>query len=559
MPVKIREGIVKTDFLIAGGGISGLQAAYTAAQKGIKVVVAEKADTRRSGCGANGHDHFACYIPECHGDDFELVVRQVNQTMDGGPWQDPTMLCMWLSRSFEVVQLWESLGINMRPTGKWNFEGHSVPGNQKYHLKFDGHNQKPALTEGAKKNGAVIMNKTLVTEVLVNSEGRVVGAIGVDVSQDEPEMIIFQAKAVLIAAGGATRLYPGITPAYMFNDSGCPANTGDGHAMAYRAGARLTNLDIAGGHAGPRYFARGGKGTWIGLTSDVSGKCITPYQDKPSRENGDIASDIWPGSYRDRMQAGTGPTYMNCTQTSDEDLDYMLHDGFVSEGIDSLTDYMDQNGIDLHKSMIEFGSYNIGPSSQGIDVDVHCMSSVSGLYAAGNVVGNVKGSLAGAAVMGMVAAEHAVEYVKTVEEEDVTGYSLIKERQELYSQIMDKKEGAYWKEAASTLQNIMNDYCGLNIRSEAMLTAGLTYLRQLKKSAYDQLYAENSHEFMRVLEVLDLMDVGEPMFLMALNRKETRPPHKRADYTYTNMLLNDKFQTIEKHGDQVTLDFRKRF
>ena len=559
MPVKIREGIVKTDFLIAGGGISGLQAAYTAAQKGIKVIVAEKADTRRSGCGANGNDHFACYIPECHGDDFELVVRQMNQTIDGGPWQDPTMLRLWLSRTYEVVQIWESVDINMRPTGKWNFEGHSMPGNQKYHLKFDGHNQKPALTAAAKKNGAVIMNKTLITELLIGKDGRVAGAIGVDVSQDEPEMIIFQAKAVLIAAGAATRLYPGITPAYMFNDSGCPANTGDGHAMAYRAGARLTNLEMAGGHAGPRYFARGGKGTWIGLTSDITGQCITPYQDKPSRENGDIASDIWPGSYRDRMQAGTGPTYMNCTQTSDEDLDYMLHDGFVSEGIDSLTDNLDQHHIDLRKSMIEFGSYNIGLSTQGIDIDEHAMSSIPGLYAAGNVVGNVKGNLAGAAVMGMIAAESAAEYVKTVDDEDVSNHPLIRERQELYSGIMDRKEGAYWKEAASTLQNIMNDYCGLNIRSESMLTAGLTYLRQLKESAYEELYAENSHEFMRVLEVLDLIDVGEPIFLMALNRKETRPPHKRADYTYTNMLLNDKFQTIEKHGDQVTLDFRKRF
>ncbi len=559
MSVKIREEIVKTDFLIAGGGVAGLQAALTAAQKGIDVVVAEKADTRRSGCGANGNDHFACYIPECHGDDFEMCIRQIDQTIDGGPWQDPTMLRLWFSRSYEVVKIWESIGINMRPTGKWNFEGHSVPGNQKYHLKFDGHNQKPALTAAAKKHGAKIMNKTVVTDLLVNKEGRVTGALAVDISEDEPEIVVFQAKAVLIAAGAADRLYPGITPAYMFNDSGCPANTGDGHAMAYRAGARLANLEMAGGHAGPRYFARGGKGTWIGLTSDITGQCVTPYQDKPSRENGDIASDIWPGSYRDRMQAGAGPTYMNCTQTTDEDLDYMLHTAFVSEGIDSLTDNLAQNNIDLRKSMIEFGSYNIGLSTQGIDIDEHAMSSIPGLYAAGNVVGNVKGNLAGAAVLGLVAAEHAAEYVKTVDEEDVSDYPLIKERQALYTQIMERENGAYWKEAASTLQNIMNDYCGLTIRSESMLTAGLTYLRQLKSTALESLSAKDSHELMRVLEVLDLIDVGEPLFMMALNRKETRPPHKRADYTYTNMLLNGKFQTIEKHDGQVTMDFRSRF
>ena len=73
--------------------------------------------------------------------------------MDGGPWQDPTMLRLWLSRTYEVVKIWESIGIDMRPTGKWIFEGHSVPGNQRYHLKFDGHNQKPALTAAAKKYG----------------------------------------------------------------------------------------------------------------------------------------------------------------------------------------------------------------------------------------------------------------------------------------------------------------------------------------------------------------------------------------------------------------------
>ena len=119
------------------------------------------------------------------------------------------------------------------------------------------------------------MNKTLLTDVLVNSEGRVIGAIGVDISEDEPEMVIFQAKAVLIAAGSATRLYPGITPAYMFNDSGCPANTGDGHAMAYRAGARLANLEMQEATRGQDILPEAAKAHGFGLTSDINGQCIT--------------------------------------------------------------------------------------------------------------------------------------------------------------------------------------------------------------------------------------------------------------------------------------------
>lgn len=559
MQIKKRPETVKTDFLVIGGGIAGLQAAIAAASAGANVIIAEKADTRRSGNGANGNDHFACYIPECHGDDFEMVIRQLDMTMDGGPWQDPTMMRLWVSRSYEVVQFWESIGINMRPTGKWNFEGHSVPGNQRYHLKFDGHNQKSALTKAALDRGVQIMNKMPICDLLCTDDGKIAGALGIDISEDTPELVVFEAKAVMIAAGGTSRLYPGITPAYMFNDSGCPADAGSGHAIAWRAGARLANLDMVGGHAGPRYFARGGKGTWIGLTSDIHGNCITPYQDKASRENGDIASDIWPGSYRDRMRAGTGPTYMDCTKTSPEDLDYMLHEAFVSEGIDSITDHLDQRGIKLEESMIEFGSYNIGISSQGIDINAQAMSSVPGLFAAGNVVGNVKGNVAGAAIIGMVAGENAAEYVKTVGEVSVDEHPLVKARLEQCDAILSRTGGAHWKEAASTLQNIMNDYAGSQIRSESTLTAGLTYLNQLRGEASKHLWAQNAHELMRTLEVLDQMDIAEPLFLTMLNRKESRGQHNRADYTYTNMLLNGKFQTITKTKDGPVLDFRGRF
>jgi succinate dehydrogenase/fumarate reductase flavoprotein subunit len=55
---------------------------------------------------------------------------------------------------------------------------------------------------------------------------------------------------------------------------------------------------------------------------------------------------------------------------------------------------------------------------------------------------------------------------------------------------------------------------------------------------------------MRVLEIFDLMDCGEAIFLAALERKESRPPHIRSDYPFTNPLLQDRFVTIsQKKGD----------
>ena len=64
--IPINQEIRECDVLIVGGGIAGLMAAIAAAQRGAKVIVAEKANTVRSGSGATGCDHFFCYIPEIH-------------------------------------------------------------------------------------------------------------------------------------------------------------------------------------------------------------------------------------------------------------------------------------------------------------------------------------------------------------------------------------------------------------------------------------------------------------------------------------------------------------
>lgn len=559
MEVKVRDNIVKCDVLIVGGGIGGLQAAITAAKNGADVVIAEKADTRRSGSGATGNDHFMCYIPEIHGDDYDTILQEVMETLVG-PWQDLDLVSLMMNRSFEVVKLWDSYGIDMKPTGNWNFEGHAMPGRRKYHLKYDGRNQKPLLTKQALKNGARIINKTVVNELLTDGNGRVIGAIGVNIEdEDTAEVIVFQAKAVIVGTGHTVRMFPGQNPAYEFNTASCPADTGSGAAMAYRAGARLVNLDIPAVQAGPRLFARSGKATWIGVLTDYYGNPIGPFVQKPSREFCDATSDIWREVFSEKLADGSGPVFMNCSETSEEDMDYMLHDAFVAEGDTSITDYLEQYDIDLRKSMVEFASYEYVYLGRGIDIDIESMSTIKGLYAIGNSAGNVRGDITSAAVFGHISGENACEYVKNVEETAVEGHPLIAEKVELYKQICGRKVGAYWKEANSTLQQVMKDYCGLNIRSETLLKSGMKYLDDLKRHSLSQLKAETSHELMRSLEVLDLIDYAKATALMSENRKESRKPHhNRSDYSYTNPLLNNKFQTISLVEGKPVMEFRNR-
>ncbi len=564
MEMKKRERIIQTDVLIIGGGISGLQAAIAAGEKGCKVIISEKADTRRSGCGATGNDHFMCYIPECHGDDFDEILGEVCETVVG-PRQDMNLLSRMLKRSFEMVQKWESYGINMRPTGTWNFEGHALPERRRYHLKYDGHNQKAMLTKKALEMGAEIYNKTTITELLTK-DNQVIGAIGIHTKYDQPEMVIFHAKTVILVTGITTRLYPGMNPAYVCNTSCNPADAG-GLAIAYRAGARMVNLDVLAGPAGPTQFARAGKGTWIGVLSYPDGKPVGPFITKPTRELGDVTTDIWLSVFDEKIADGSGPVYMNCSVISDEDIAHMRK-SFVSEGDTSINDYMDQFGIDFKKHMVEFSGYEcILGGDSGIDIDINGETSLKGLFSSGDVVGNVRGDITSAAVFGQIVGENAADrcndsaYQRNLDAEYkfIETMPIIQEKLDEYNAILNRKIGAHWMEVNSTLQQIMDKYVSIRaIRSETLLTAGNKYLNNLKKYALEQLKAENSHELVRTLEVLDLLDVGIMLAMCGENRKETRGNHRRVDYPFTNPLLANKFQTIRLEDGKPVLEFRQR-
>lgn len=141
-----QKKVMECDLLIAGGGAGGMQAAIDAADAGLKVIVAEKANTRRSGNGATGNDHFMVYIPEIHGSEQDYLKLLVYaQEAKGG--KDMDYLLAFMRNSFDVVKAWESYGIPMRPHGDWEFTGHCRPGVQGMYLKYEGLNQKPLLTK----------------------------------------------------------------------------------------------------------------------------------------------------------------------------------------------------------------------------------------------------------------------------------------------------------------------------------------------------------------------------------------------------------------------------
>ena len=554
------QRILDTDILIVGGGIAGLMAAICAGEQGIATIVAEKAHVRRSGSGATGNDHFLCFMPEIQ----KITLKEmINEMMAGqvGPWHDTLLTKVFLERTAEMVHRWHSWGINMKPFGPdYVYMGHAFPDRPRMYVKYDGHNQKEILVKKAKENGALFLNHHPVTDLLAE-DGRVTGALLMDVREDEPRFTLVRAGAVIMATGCSTRLYPNsMTPAMLFNSGFCPSCAG-GMASAYRIGARLVNMEHPYTHAGTRYFARCGKATWIGVYKYPDGRPIGPFVRRPDREIGDNTSDVWKSVFADLMANGTGPAYLDCTEASPEDLEFMRQ-GMISEGLTSQLDYMDREGIDPARHAVEFGRYEPLLFGRGLEIDETGSTNIKGLYVAGDPIGNFRSGIAGAVTWGWISAENASRHVKEAElSERAREDPLIAARLALYEKLLRRENGAPWQEFNIALQQLMNDYCppAPRVRSETLLRAGLKYMGALRAHALRDMAAPNSHTLMRGLEVLDLVDLGEAVMTAARERRETRVQHIRSDCPFTSLSDGEKFINVElKNGRPVTSWRRRR-
>ncbi len=537
----------KCDVLCIGGGIAGLMAAIQASESGAKVIVAEKANTLRSGSAGMGNDHFQCYIPEVHGD-FEFFWNELfyGQLVDILRKMGRDYVRFWFENSFEVLNLWDKWGIPMKYEGKYEFAGHGFPGKQLNHLKFSGSNQKPVLTKETRKRGAEILNRVMIFDLLKGSNDNIIGAVGISTREDK--MYVFEAKAVVLGTGGCVGVYPSVSVGADNNRGGPISVSGDGRAMAYRAGVGLRNPELNRRHAGPKYLFRYGQATWVGVLRDRAGKPVGPYLTKPVRRYHDMAIEVNKGIFEEYRKSGKGPIYMDMHGISPADLEYMLH-WLRNEGNSGLIQGLLDEGLDLSKTALEFQTSDLMVEA-GVMANHRGETAVKGLYAAGD---EVWATISHAAVMGKSAGENAAKYAKRARGGSIDDKkSEIEEKKARLEEIRARKEGPHWQEANSALQQLMMDYCGF-VRSENLLSAGLDNVLRLKKKAQDGLMAENPHDLMLCLQVLNKIDVGELILVGAMDRKETRELHVRSDYGLTDPLLGDKNHIVRQvRGKPVT-------
>lgn len=296
-----RENRIITDVLILGGGTAGLQAAISAARKGTRVTIVEKADVITSGSGGAGCDHwqFGCNNPCSKVTPEEYTKAIVDDIRHG--------YTLGLTRYIAAKEGWdtllemEKLGTKIRDSED-EFKGADFRDEEtkllfaydyvnRHTLRWWGNTEKPALIKECKRLGVQIYNRVAVTSLLTTGNGeqgtRVIGATAVNTRTGE--FYIFRAKAVVSCLGFSARLGLFSTEIKGFGGSSYtdPNCVGEGLAMSFRVGALCSLMESGGGYSGPFSYPEYGTGDWNNTWArctvvDADGKEI-PWVDKNGR------------------------------------------------------------------------------------------------------------------------------------------------------------------------------------------------------------------------------------------------------------------------------------
>jgi succinate dehydrogenase/fumarate reductase flavoprotein subunit len=392
---------------------------------------------------------------------------------------------------------------------------------------------------------------------LVLHEGRVIGAVGTNVS--DGRHVAIAAKAVILAAGGLTRIFQ--------RNSASLNMTGDSYAMALRAGAELVDMEFPQffpiGHLAPRLVGMDPI-MWDPFRYKLGGRLLNgnmeEFLERYGLNDGGVYSaprDVTACAIVKENEAGrgspSGGAYLSFMHVPEQEL---------REAFGPAIELLARNGIDLTKRCVEvapIAHYHMG----GIRVNSQMQSGVPGLYAAGEAVGGANGAnrLSGNALPeALVFGERAGRFAAIEAKESELVWSEAAAAPALallrdVDQRAQSSDGAAAQTAQlwTDLQQLMWKKVGPS-RTELSLSKALVRLREMRAEVPSLTLSSGSAYNMTIEEWFELrsaLQVAEAITLAALNRNESRGAHQRLDHPEARADY-ERTQVLRLEGDAIT-------
>ncbi len=519
-----KKEILETDVLIIGGGTAGCYAAMTIAeQSDYSVIIAEKANIKRSGCLAAGVNAINAYIVE--GRKPEDYVDYAKKDAAGIVRED---LLLTMSQGLNrVTDKMEKLGLVILKdeNGKYVARGNR-------NIKINGENIKPIMADAVKKlPNVTVLNHVNITDYIVKNN-TIYGAVGfsIDEESDGEELTgtayEIKAKKVICATGGAAGLYRPNNPGFSRHKMWYPPfNTGAGYAMGIRAGAEMTTFEM-------RFIALRCKDTIAPtgtIAQGVGAKQINSLGEVYEDKYGLTTSQRVYGTVMENIQ-GRGPCYLKTEGISDEQSE-SLKKAYLNMAPSQTLKWV-ESGKKPNEANVEIEGtepYIVGGhTASGYWVDTERRTTIDGLYAAGDVAGGCPQKyVTGAMVEGEIAANAIVKELNDGSYPDsYESDAELDKKIEEYNKVLSNENPVYSTEALEeAMQKVMDAYAG-GIGShyqfnEKQLKLAKEKIENIKKLA-ENASASDMHELMFVYELRERLDVCLVLIEHLKARQETR-------------------------------------
>ena len=506
---------ISTDVLIIGGGTAGCYAALTISENSDKkVLICEKAHIKRSGCLAAGVNALNAYIVE--GRKPQDYVDYAKKDADGIVRED--LLLTMSEKLNEVTDRLEKLGLVILKdeNGKYVTRGNR-------NLKINGENIKPILADAIEKaKNVTVLNRVNIFDYSVK-DNKINGAFGFGI--ESGIFYTIEAKAVIIATGGAAGLYKPNNPGFSRHKMWYPPfNTGAGYAMGIRAGAEMTTFEM-------RFIALRCKDTIAPtgtLAQGVGAKQINSLGEVYETKYGLTTSERVYGTVNEN-QEGRGPCYLR-TEGITAEQDESLLKAYLNMAPSQTIKWI-ESGRNPSRQNVEIEGtepYIVGGhTASGYWVDTDRATTIEGLFAGGDVAGGcpqkyVTGALAEGEIAGLSAVKYidSKESFEKISDED-TNYHL----RETEKYLTDRHSLYTTEQLEEAMQTVMDSYAGgikTNYRfNEKQLDIADCKIRQLE-TLTDDLYAEDFQELMYICELKERLTVCKSVIAHLRARKETR-------------------------------------
>ena len=518
----MKNRIIDTDVLIIGGGTAGCFAGITLGKKkDLDVLIVEKANIVRSGCLAAGVNAINAYITK--GRVPQDYVDYCKKDADGIVRED--LLLSMSERLNHVTKVMEDLGLVILKDENGDYVAR---GNR--NIKINGENIKPILADAVKKQDNVtVINHLNITDFIVENN-EIKGAYGFDVN--DAVFYEINAKAVLVATGGAAGLYRPNNPGFSRHKMWYPPfNTGSGYAMGINAGAEMTTFEM-------RFIALRCKDT-IAPTGTIA-------QGVPAKQlnsNGEVYENKYGLTTSQRLygtvtenREGRGPCYLGTKGISREQ-EEDLYKAYLNMAPSQTLKWLEAAGGPSEENVEIEGTepYIVGGhTASGYWVNNNRETTIHGLFAAGDVAGGCPQKyVTGALAEGEIAAQAIAErlegsgngfVVNEVEDSELSENAFAKKSE--YERFLNNKQGMVdIEQTEEAMQKIMDQYAG-GISTdyqynEARLELANEKIKFLEQSI-DNLAAQDADDLLRIYEIRERLTVCRSVIAHLKARKETR-------------------------------------